>query len=83
MNNAEFIAEIYSIAWSINPDLDEASSFQEIVAELKSNKEKAIRWDILQAAFDLPKPDPEPQLPTFDNSPERWKQMAQDRIGNT
>ena len=81
MNNAEFIAEIYSIAWSINPDLDDSSSFQEIVAEIASNKEKAIRWDILQAAFDLPKP--EPQLPTFDNSPERWKQMAQDRIGNT
>ena len=57
MNNAEFIAEIYSIAWSINPDLDDSSSFQEIVAEIASTKEKAIRWDILQAAFDLPKPE--------------------------
>ncbi len=57
MNNSQFIAEIYSIAWSINPDLDDSSSFQEIVAEIASTKEKAIRWDILQAAFDLPKPE--------------------------
>ena len=57
MTQAQFVAEIYSIAWSINPDLDDASSFQEIVAEIASTKEKAIRWDILQAAFDLPKPE--------------------------
>ena len=70
MTQAQFIAEIYSIAWSINPELDEASSFQEIVAELASNKEKAIRWDILQAAFDLPKPE----LP---NIPQEHRRIGQ------
>lgn len=57
MNQAQFVTEIYSIAWSINPELDHSSSFQDIVAEIAKNKEKAIRWDILQAAFDLPKPE--------------------------
>ena len=76
MTQAEFIAEVYGIAWASNPDLDDSSSFEEIVKELQKIKDKALRMDIIRKSL-------EPQLPMFDNSPERWKKMAQDRIGNT
>ena len=78
MNNSQFIAEVYAVAWASNPDLDEASSFQDILKELKSIKDKALRMDIIVSSF-----KPEPELPNFDNSPERFKKLAQDRIGNT
>ena len=76
MTQAEFIAEVYGIAWASNPDLDDSSSFEDIFKELQIIKDKALRMDIIRKSL-------EPQLPMFDNSPERWKKMAQDRIGNT
>ena len=57
MTQTEFVAEVYGIAFEINPNLNHSTSFQDVVEELHKNKEKAIRWDILQAAFDLPKPE--------------------------
>ena len=78
MNNSQFIAEVYAVAWASNPDLDDSSSFQDILKELQSIKDKALRMDIIVSSF-----KPEPELPQFDNSQERWKKMAQDRIGNT
>ena len=78
MTQVEFVAECYSVAWASNPDLDDSSSFEDILKELQSIKDKALRMDIIVSSF-----RPEPELPNFDNSPERWKKMAQDRIGNT
>ena len=78
MTQAQFIAEVYGIAWASNPDLDEASSFEDVIKELNSIKDKALRMDIIVSSF-----RPEPELPNFDNSPERFKKLAQDRIGNT
>ena len=56
MTQAQFIAELYAVAWASNPDLDEASSFQEILKELQSIKDKAMRWEIIVSSF---KPEPE------------------------
>ena len=78
MTQVEFVAECYSVAWASNPDLNDSSSFEEIVKELQSIKDKALRMDIIVSSF-----KPEPELPKFDNSQERWQKMAQDRIGNT
>ena len=60
MTQAQFIAEVYGVAWASNPDLDEASSFQEILKELQSIKDKALRMDIIVSSF-----RPEPELPDF------------------
>ena len=78
MTQSEFIAEVYGVAWASNPDLDDSSSFEDILKELQSIKDKALRMDIIVSSF-----RPEPELPKFDNSQERWQKMAQDRIGNT
>ena len=78
MTQVEFVAECYSVAWASNPDLDDSSSFEDILKELQSIKDKALRMDIIVSSF-----RPEPELPKFDNSQERWIKMAQDRIRNT
>ena len=56
MTQAEFVAECYSVAWTSNPDLDDSSSFQDVVKELQAIKDKAMRWEIIVSSF---KPEPE------------------------
>ena len=56
MNQAEFIEQVYGVAFASNPDLDEASSFQEVLKELTELKDKAMRWEIIISSF---KPEPE------------------------
>ena len=56
MTQTEFVAECYSVAWASNPDLDDSSSFEEIVKELQIIKDKAMRWEIIVSSF---KPEPE------------------------
>ena len=57
MTQAQFIAEVYGVAWASNPDLDDSSSFEDVVKELQSIKDKALRMDIIVSSF-----KPEPQL---------------------
>ena len=56
MTQAQFIAEVYAVAWASNPDLDDSTSFQDILKELQSIKDKALRMDIIVSSF---KPEPE------------------------
>ena len=56
MTQAEFVAECYSVAWASNPDLDDSSSFEDVVKELQAIKDKAMRWEIIISSF---KPEPE------------------------
>tara|TARA_R100001463_G_C3427015_1_gene210966 strand:- start:216 stop:452 length:237 start_codon:yes stop_codon:yes gene_type:complete len=78
MNQTQFVTEVYEVAWASNPDLDHSSSFQDVLKELREIKDKALRMDIIVSSF-----KPEPELPKFDMSKERFKKLAQDRIGNT
>ena len=56
MTQTEFVAECYSVAWESNHDLDEASSFEDVIKQLRTIKEKAMRWEIIVSSF---KPEPE------------------------
>lgn len=51
MNQSKFISEVYAIAWASNPDLNESSTFQEVLQELGSLKDKALRWEIIIESF--------------------------------
>ena len=64
MTQAEFIAEVYGVAWSSNPDLNSSSLQEEILEELRAMKDKALRWEIIISSF---KPEPElfPIRPTL------------------
>jgi len=57
MNQTQFVAECYAVAWASNPDLNDTSSFQDVLKELTSIKDKALRMDILVSTF-----QPEPEL---------------------
>ena len=56
MTQAQFIAEVYGVAWASNPDLDDSSSFQDVLKELTSMKDESLRWGIIVNSF---KPEPE------------------------
>tara|TARA_A100000164_G_scaffold248839_1_gene221470 strand:+ start:29 stop:235 length:207 start_codon:yes stop_codon:yes gene_type:complete len=56
MTQAEFIAEVYGVAWSSNPDLNSSSLQEEILEELRAMKDRSMRWEIIISSF---KPEPE------------------------
>ena len=60
MTQVEFIAEVYGVAWASNPDLNDSSSFEDVLKELQSIKDKALRMDIIVSSF-----RPEPELPNL------------------
>ena len=56
MTQEQFVAEVYEVAWSSNPDLNSSSLQEEILEELRAMKDKAMRWEIIVSSF---KPEPE------------------------
>ena len=64
MTQAQFIAEVYEVAWSSNPDLNSSSLQEEILQELRAMKDRSMRWEIIISSF---KPEPElfPVRPTL------------------
>jgi len=70
MTQAEFIAEVYGVAWSSNPDLNSSSLQEEILEELRAMKDRSMRWEIIVSSF---KPEPElfPVRPTLKDTQAR------------
>tara|TARA_R100000231_G_C5202088_1_gene127721 strand:- start:34 stop:282 length:249 start_codon:yes stop_codon:yes gene_type:complete len=75
MTKTYLIDKVYEIANCYDPDIDDTTSFIDIIKTLELMKDKALKFEILERSF-----KPEPQLPNFDNSPERFKQLAKDRM---
>ena len=75
MTETTLINKVYDIAQCYDPDVDDTTSFQDLVQLLELMKDKALKFEILERSF-----KPEPQLPNFDNSPERFKKLAKDRM---
>tara|TARA_X000001316_G_C920359_1_gene34551 strand:+ start:424 stop:618 length:195 start_codon:yes stop_codon:yes gene_type:complete len=51
MNQAAFVASVYEVAWKYNKNLDEASSFQEVIDTLMQMQWKARQMNYLKSAF--------------------------------
>ena len=79
MNQAEFIEKVYGVAFASNPDLDEASSFQDVLKELTKIKDKAMRWEIIVSSF---KPEPElfPVRQTLSDARARQAEQRQGQL---
>ena len=56
MNQTTFVSKVYEVVSSYNPDIDETALFQELLIELETMKDKALRMDIITSSF---KPEPE------------------------
>ena len=56
MNQTQFVAEGYKVATAYNPDIDDSTSFQDVLKQLTSMKDESLRWGIMINSF---KPEPE------------------------
>ena len=59
LSSQQFIDKVYEITWGYNPDLDEASSFKEILENLSKMKDSALKMELIEKTIK------EPQLPVF------------------
>ena len=60
MNEHTLIEKIYQIAQAFDPDVDDSTSFQDLLQDLELMKDKALKFEILENTF-----KPEPQLPVI------------------
>ena len=64
MTETTLINKVYDIANGYDPDVDDTTSFQDIVRTLEEMKDKALKFELLEHAF---KPEPQlPRIPTCD-----------------
>ena len=58
MTDTALISKVYDIAKCYDPDVDDSTSFQDLVQLLELMKTKALKFEILESSFKR-----EPQLP--------------------
>ena len=46
---------MYEITWGYNPDLDEASSFKEVLENLSKMKDSALKMELIESTIKEPK----------------------------
>ena len=57
MTDTALINKVYDIAKCYDPDVDDSTSFQDIVQLLELMKTKALKYEILESAFKKPEPE--------------------------
>ena len=55
INSQQFIDKVYEISLGYNPDLDEASSFKEILENLCKMKDSALKMELIESTIKEPK----------------------------
>ena len=79
MNKEQFVIEVQKIATQSNPDLVNSTSYEDVVKELASMKDKAMRWEIIVSSF---KPEPElfPVRQTLKDARDRQAEQRQGQL---
>ena len=79
MNQTTFVSKVYEVVSSYNPDIDETALFQELLIELETMKDKALRMDIITSSF---KPEPElfPVRQTLSDARARQAEQRQGQL---
>ncbi len=79
MTQEQFVIEVQKIATQSNPDLVNSTSYEDVVKELASMKDKAMRWEIIVSSF---KPEPElfPVRQTLKDARERQAEQRQGQL---
>ena len=79
MNKEQFVIEVQKIATESNPDLVNSTSYEDVVKELASMKDKAMRWEIIVSSF---KPEPElfPVRQTLKDARDRQAEQRQGQL---
>ena len=79
MNQEQFVIEVQKVAMQSNPDLVNSTSYEDVVKELASMKDKAMRWEIIVSSF---KPEPElfPVRQTLKDARDRQAEQRQGEL---
>ena len=77
MTQEQFVAEVYKVASAYNPDIDDSTSFQDVLKQLTSMKDESLRWGIMINSF---KPEPE-LFPVRQTLAEARARQAEQRQG--
>ena len=51
INSQQFIEKVYEISRGYNPDLDEASSFKEVLENLSKMKDSALKMELIESTI--------------------------------
>ena len=79
MNQEQFVIEVQKVAMQSNPDLVNSTSYEDVVKELASMKDKPMRWEIIVSSF---KPEPElfPVRQTLKDARDRQAEQRQGQL---
>ena len=80
MTNTELINKVYAIANCYDPDVDDSTSFQDIVQLLELMKTKALKYEILESAFKKPEPELFPVRQTLAEARARQAEQRQGEL---
>ena len=65
MNQTQFVTEVFEIASQYNPDLDQSSSFQDVLKDFGVMKDNALKYELLLSSFRREPELPQIQRPTL------------------
>ena len=55
INSQQFISKVYEISWGYNPDLNDTSSFKEVLENLSKMKDSALKMELIESTIKEPK----------------------------
>ena len=80
MTETTLINKVYDIAKCYDPDLDDSTSFQDLVQLLELMKTKALKYEILESAFKKPEPELFPVRQTLAEARARQAEQRQGEL---
>ena len=80
MTDTALINKIYDIAKCYDPDVDDSTSFQDLVQLLELMKTKALKYEILESAFKKPEPELFPVRQTLADARARQAEQRQGQL---
>ena len=80
MTDTALINKVYDIAKCYDPDVDDSTSFQDIVQLLELMKTKALKYEILESVFKKPEPELFPVRQTLKEARARQAAMRQGQL---
>ena len=55
LSSQQFIDKVYEITWGYNPDLNDTSSFKEVLENLCKMKDSALKMELIESTIKEPK----------------------------
>ena len=80
MTETTLINKVYDIAKCYDPDVDDSTSFEDLVQLLELMKTKALKYEILESAFKKPEPELFPVRQTLAEARARQAEQRQGEL---